>query len=437
MFKSRGLKNRVASLENELAALKAQRASMQHEMLSLTVDRALNIVAANAKALHLLGVPESLALGKSLSEFSPPYVKELQCYKNFIKAMANGTTVQDDYRFIRPDGSMVWMHAAWCPTFDAQGNVTLMTCYGSEVTGSVDKAKENEALIQALLRSTAVIEFDLNGKVLTANQHFLDAVGYSLPHILGKHHSLFCDPAFVASPQYKQFWETLNGGRFVADRFKRMDSHGRDIWLEATYNPVHNTQGQLYKVVKFATVVTDQVMREQQVSAAASTAFDISQRTDVSAHQGAQVVNDTARTMNAIVEQMNSAAHGMEALGKQSLLISSIVQTIGGIAQQTNLLALNAAIEAARAGEQGRGFAVVADEVRQLAARTSSATEEIVAVVQKNQALVDDAVSDMGSSKAQAEQGLALALQAGSVIQDIQNGAREVVSAVEQFNRQL
>lgn len=437
MFNSRGLKNRVATLETELTALKTQRASMQHEMLSLTLDRAMNIVAANTKALQLLGVSEDLAVGKSLSAFTPPYIKELQCYKNFMKAMGNGTTVQDDYRFLRPDGSMVWMHAAWCPTLDAQGNVTLMTCYGSEVTGSVDKAKENEALIQALLRSTAVIEFDLSGKVLTANQHFLDAVGYSLPNILGKHHSLFCDPAFVASPQYKQFWETLNGGRFVADRFKRVDSHGRDIWLEATYNPVHNTQGQLYKVVKFATVVTDQVMREQQVSAAARTAFDISQRTDLSAHQGAQVVNDTVRTMNSIVEQMGSAAHGMEALGKQSLLISSIVQTIGGIAQQTNLLALNAAIEAARAGEQGRGFAVVADEVRQLAARTSNATEEIVAVVQKNQALVDNAVSDMGSSKAQAEQGLSLARQAGSVIKDIQSGAREVVSAVEQFNRQL
>ncbi|WP_414058576.1 methyl-accepting chemotaxis protein [Pseudomonas sp. HR96] len=183
--------------------------------------------------------------------------------------------------------------------------------------------------------------------------------------------------------------------------------------------------------------MTDQVLREQQVSAAANTAFDISQRTDLSAHQGAQVVNETVSTMNSIVEQMSSAAQSMEALGSQSLLISSIVQTIGGIAQQTNLLALNAAIEAARAGEQGRGFAVVADEVRQLAARTSSATEEIVIVVQKNQALVDEAVSDMGNSKTQAELGLALAQQAGSVIKDIQNGAREVVSAVEKFNRQL
>ncbi|WP_370588141.1 methyl-accepting chemotaxis protein [Pseudomonas abietaniphila] len=177
--------------------------------------------------------------------------------------------------------------------------------------------------------------------------------------------------------------------------------------------------------------------REQEVSHAASTAYDISQETDTSANRGASVVQQTVATMNQIVDQMTLASNGIEALGKQSLLISSIVQTIGGIAQQTNLLALNAAIEAARAGEQGRGFAVVADEVRQLAARTSAATDEIVTVVQDNQLLVDQAVSSMGSSRTQAEQGLNLAQQAGSVILEIQTGAREVVGAVARFAKQL
>ncbi|UFH49893.1 methyl-accepting chemotaxis protein [Pseudomonas sp. KNUC1026] len=235
----------------------------------------------------------------------------------------------------------------------------------------------------------------------------------------------------------KQFWETLNAGRFVADRFKRIDSRGHEVWLEASYNPVYDVNKKLAKVVKFATPVTEQVQREQEVSSAARTAYEISQRTDSVANRGAQVVHETVSTMNTIVEQMTSAAVGIEALGEQSLLISSIVQTIGGIAQQTNLLALNAAIEAARAGEQGRGFAVVADEVRQLAARTSTATDDIVSVVQKNQTLVNDAVQNMGGSRAQAEQGLGLARQAGSVIVEIQNGAREVVGAVEQFAKRL
>ncbi|MFG0721735.1 methyl-accepting chemotaxis protein [Pseudomonas sp. GLN_6] len=166
-------------------------------------------------------------------------------------------------------------------------------------------------------------------------------------------------------------------------------------------------------------------------------AYSISQHTDASANKGASVVSQTVAVMQRIARQMQEASEGIEALDKQSQLISTIMQTIRGIAEQTNLLALNAAIEAARAGDQGRGFAVVADEVRQLAGRTSQATEEIVDVVQRNQSLAQQAVSSMASSRQQAEQGLDLANEAGTVIVEIQEGAKQVVQAVEQFANQL
>ncbi|WP_419737483.1 MULTISPECIES: methyl-accepting chemotaxis protein [Pseudomonas] len=184
-------------------------------------------------------------------------------------------------------------------------------------------------------------------------------------------------------------------------------------------------------------MVTDQVLREKEVGEAAVIAYGISQQTDTTAQRGATVVKNTVATMQEISEEMQSASEGIEALGKQSMLITSMVQTIGSIAAQTNLLALNAAIEAARAGEQGRGFAVVADEVRQLAGRTSAATEEIVTVVQQNQKLVDEAVRDMSTSRVKAEQGLSLANQAGEVIVEIQDGAKQVVGAVGRFANQL
>ncbi|UNM17252.1 PAS domain-containing methyl-accepting chemotaxis protein [Pseudomonas sp. ArH3a] len=431
------LKKELMELKGEVKRQQALQDGVSAEMVTMTVDSNLTITCINKNFAKLVGYEQTKLIGASLGTLSPSYVKDLSCYKNFMRAMSEGRSVSDDYRYITADGRMVWIHAAWCPIKDESGRTTHMACYGIDATDSIDKSRENSEFIQALLRSTAVIEFDTSGKIITANDNFLNAVGYSLVQLVGKHHSLFCEPAYTSSSEYQQFWKTLNDGNFVANRFKRIDSSGREIWLEATYNPVYDTRGKLYKIVKFATVVTDQVQREQEISSAASTAYDISQQTDISANRGAEVVQETVGTMNKIVDQISSASEGIEALGKQSYLISSMVQTIGGIAAQTNLLALNAAIEAARAGEQGRGFAVVADEVRQLAGRTSNATEEIVAVVQKNQLLVDEAVANMGSSRSQAEQGLMLAQQAGSVILEIQSGAREVLGAVERFAKQL
>ncbi|UCZ87822.1 methyl-accepting chemotaxis protein [Pseudomonas sp. L5B5] len=170
---------------------------------------------------------------------------------------------------------------------------------------------------------------------------------------------------------------------------------------------------------------------------AASIAYNTSLQTDTCAQRGTTVVTEAVTVMQDLARHMQDAGNGIEALSEQSLVIASIVKTISGIAEQTNLLALNAAIEAARAGEQGRGFAVVADEVRQLASRTSNATDEIVGVVRQNQDMARTAVELMAEGKQRAEQGLALAAEAGTVIVEIQDGAQKVVSAVGQFANQL
>lgn len=406
-------------------------------MLVIEFETDGQIRFANDNMLQALGYSLEQLLGRRIEELIPSSFHPHENYPVFISRLRRPEHWAGALRLQCSNGKEAWLRTILQPVFSGKGQLKSFTMCSKDLTRTIETSTEHEGLIKALLRSTAVIEFNLKGEVITANENFLRGMGYRLDQIAGRHHRLFCTQEEANSPEYQAFWDRLNRGEYVAGRFKRLDSRGQEIWLEASYNPVLDAHGQLQKVVKFATVITEQVRQEHAVSEAASIAYDISLRTDQSANKGASVVQKTLDVMQQIVEKVQEAATGIEALDKQSQLISSIIQTIRGIADQTNLLALNAAIEAARAGEQGRGFSVVADEVRQLAARTSKATEEIVEVVQQNQNLARTAVQSMDSGREQAEQGLVLANEAGAVILEIQDGAQQVVQAIGQFSSQL
>ena len=402
-----------------------------------TLDAEGRVEWANANFLQELVYASSNILGRPIEDLVPDHVRNDEFHRRFKNALVRGEHFAGTVRLMRGNGQEAWLRSILQPVRSSEGRIKHFSIYSSDLTRTIEASREHENLITALVRSTAVIEFDLGGHVLTANDRFLGGMGYSLAQIQGKHHRMFCAPEEYNSAEYQHFWKRLNAGEFVAARFKRVDSHGRTVWLEATYNPVLDANDRLYKVVKFATVITDQVNQEQAVAEAANIAYSTSLHTDSSAQRGTTVVTQAVDVMRDLAKHMQQAGEGIEALNAQSQVIGTIVKTISGIAEQTNLLALNAAIEAARAGEQGRGFAVVADEVRQLASRTSKATEEIVGVVRQNQDMARDAVTLMTDGRLQAEQGLALAAEAGTVIVEIQDGAQKVVSAVGQFANQL
>ncbi|PRW66412.1 chemotaxis protein [Pseudomonas fluorescens] len=436
MFNTR-LKQELTALREELSSLLQVKESLESEMLCLTLDPEGRVEWANANFLQELAYSLGEIVGRAIEDLVPAHVRQDEFQLRFKHALARGEHFAGAVRLMRGNGKEAWLRSIVQPVRSSEGRIKQFSMFSSDLTRTIESSREHENLITALMRSTALIEFDLEGHVLTANDRFLGVMGYSLAQIEGKHHRMFCEPQEYNSAEYQQFWKRLNAGEFVAARFKRVDSHGRLVWLEATYNPVLDANERLYKVVKFATVITDQVNREQAVAEAANIAYSTSLQTDDSAQRGTTVVTQAVDVMRDLAQHMQQAGEGIEALNAQSQVIGSIVKTISGIAEQTNLLALNAAIEAARAGEQGRGFAVVADEVRQLASRTSKATEEIVGVVRQNQDMARDAVALMADGRAQAEQGLALAAEAGTVIVEIQDGAQKVVSAVGQFANQL
>ncbi|MFY9180366.1 MAG: PAS domain-containing methyl-accepting chemotaxis protein, partial [Venatoribacter sp.] len=354
---------------------------------------------ANKKFLTALDYSLDELKGKShCSIGQPDFVKDNNC-RSIWQEVANGKTVNEKFCYSSKTGKDLWLETSFVPVYDQAGKIISVIGLATNITKRVEEAQEQRNIIAALNHSQALIRFKTDGTIVEANKNFLRALGYSADELKGQHHQIFCTTQFANSPEYTAFWRRLNEGEVFSGEFQRITKSGQAIWLSATYNPVFDTHGKLYQVVKVARDVTKEVERRHAESAAAKLAYEISLKTDASSKRGTQVVNDTVAVVQGIAAELNQAAEGITAVSQESENIQGIVQSILGIAEQTNLLALNAAIEAARAGEQGRGFAVVADEVRNLAARTATATQEIVAVVQRNHELSQRAVAQMSNSQ--------------------------------------
>jgi methyl-accepting chemotaxis protein len=277
-----------------------------------------------------------------------------------------------------------------------------------------------EGQLKAIHKSQAVIEFNPDGSIITANDNFLKTVGYSLDEIQGHHHRMFVEPDERDSVAYQVFWDMLRRGEYQAAEYKRIGKGGRAVWIQASYNPIQDSEGAVMKVVKFATDVTAQVqdrMRRTDLQKSidtdlAATSGRVSSAADASTQASAnmQAVAAGAEELAASVGEISRQAADALAISQQAVTqanetgtivaglataaqkIGDVVKLINSIAEQTNLLALNATIEAARAGEAGRGFAVVASEVKSLASQTAKATEEISGQVAEVQNTTGSAV---------------------------------------------
>ncbi len=391
------------------------------------------VLRANENFLKTMGYTAEQAIGQPHRRFCTAEFGRSAQYTDLWSRLKNGQFQSGTFERVDGKGQPIWLEASYNPIKDASGRVVKVVKYAMDVTAKVQQESEANAKLEAIDRAMAVIEFNLDGSILTANQNFLTRMGYTLAELKGKHHRLFCTPALVNSSAYEDFWRRLNQGELFQGQFERVDKRGQTVWLEANYNPVYDAAGRLCKVVKFASDVTARVEQHEQDARSASAAYHISVATRKVAEQGTQVIQQAASEMRDIAEDIAESSTLIAQLGERSEQITAIVNTIRAIADQTNLLALNAAIEAARAGEQGRGFAVVADEVRQLAARTSGSTAEISSMIGLIQNETRLAIKSMEGTRGRAAEGVELANQAGTVILQIRDGASEAVDAVSMF----
>jgi len=329
MFNSK-LKQEIRKLREDLMSVEQVKSSLDSEMLVLQLDPQGRIEMVNGNFESEMLYRSDQLLGRNIEDIVPAHVKSLDFYQRMKSAISRGEHLNGAFRLLRGNGQEAWLRSILQPVKNSEGRIKYFTLHSSDLTRTIETSREHESLIKALMRSTAVIEFALDGTILTANERFLASVGYRLEQIRGKHHRMFCEPEEANSAGYQAFWDKLRRGEYVAERFKRIDAHGRVVWLEASYNPLFDAHDVLYKVVKFATVITDQVNQEQAVAEAADVAYNTSLGTDVSAQKATDVVTQTVSVMRGLQGGLTRQPYDGAGDERLDLMESLHAYTAGG-----------------------------------------------------------------------------------------------------------
>lgn len=395
------------------------------------------IVDANDNFLEIMGYTRAQVVGAHHRIFVSEDERESVTYREFWTTLARGEKQSGIFQRFTRSGQEKWIRGDYSPVFDRRGRPRNVIKHARDVTVEQNENADMQGRLDAIGRSEAVVSFSLDGIILDANENFLKTVGYRADELIGQHHRMLVDPIERESQSYREFWKHLQSGEFHQGVFRRIHKSGRDVWIQANYNPIFDRAGRIVKVVKNAIDVTDRTdaaknMRQSLASMAdsvpaiaskAQNANDQSQESSQSAEKGGALVSGLIE----LIASINDRAQSMHG----------ITNTMDDIAFQTNILALNASVEAANAGESGKGFGVVAQEIRSLAQRSADSAGEIRQLI----SAVNQAVSDCSERADQAGEALqnivGITEQVNDRVTNIASVAQSQADDVRQLNETL
>jgi len=379
---------------------KAINAALMNSQAVIEFDLTGKVITANANFCDALGYKLTEIVGKHHSMFCEPDYAASAAYREFWANLGAGKFNAGEYKRLAKGGREVWLQASYNPIL-SHGKPYKVVKFASDVTSAKLAAADAQGKIEAVSRVQAVIEFTPAGEVLTANENFLSLLGYSLDEIRGRHHRIFCDPAYIATPAYTAFWEKLAGGELVAEEFMRVGKGGRIVWIQASYNPIRDMSGKVFKVVKFATDVTERVRAVSELASGltALSNGDLMSRID----------KPFMPTLEAVRVDFN---HSLEKLGSAMRLVA----------------------------ENANGIAAGAGQVRIASDELSRRTEQQAAAVEETAAALEEITQTVADSARRAEEASNLVAQtrggaelSGSVVRN----AVEAMGEIDKSSREI
>jgi methyl-accepting chemotaxis protein len=380
-----------------------------------------SIIGANDVFLKTTGYSLAEIAGRHHGMFMPAAERDSEAYRTFWADLNRGNFRSGEFKRVGKGGREIWILATYNPILDDAGKPFKVVKFASDITDQKLKAADFAGQIEAIGKSQAVIEFNMEGQVLSANENFLAALGYSLADIQGKHHSMFVPVDERDSAGYREFWASLNRGEYRSGEYQRVGKGGREVWIQASYNPIRDLNGKPFKVVKYAADTTRQVIARLQGEKVRGMMDQVAagaEELNASVREISEAMTKSKDTAATAVNRVEAADQEAQRLSAAADSMRSSVELIGDITGQINLLALNATIESARAGEAGRGFAVVASEVKNLANQAKQATDKIEEEIGKLNGISGDVVGALDSIK--------------KAIQDVSEYVNSTAAAVEE-----
>lgn len=372
-------RKRLWNLSRTRASEQARAAQNAQAIIEFKPDG--TIIDANRNFLATVGYALSDLLGRHHRLFVSEAEADSEAYRQLWSRLADGQADSGIYRRIGANGQDIWIQGSYCPIQDRRGRTYKVIKHAIDVTDAQRQQADLNGQLAAIHRSQAVISFALDGTILDANDNFLNALGYRRDDIVGHHHRMFVDKDECESGGYRRFWDDLRQGHYKSALFRRRHKDGSSVWIQASYNPIFDQSGVPLKIVKYATDVTAQTLAVAHLKSSLGELSDTVPTIASDAQTARESSIDAAARARNGGEVVTQLVDRINEINERATTMAQIVDTLDVLAFQTNILALNASVEAAHAGQHGRGFAVVAQEVRELSTRSATASRDIATLI--------------------------------------------------------